>query len=554
VFTLAKDSSLNDLLIRPPVITSVGDMMIGQPLDQVFNNGRDSTGCRNGGGNFCAVTGKKVIRTAFQTGTTLGPPQPGQIAAAVVPGGPNPVSFAPHPNPPALIFPPLCLQPFIGGQEPTSIFTATPPPAGLGFSNLLVPGSPLGDPLNGNPPTGILARFQNAFFEGPDLASNPNVTACLDHQYRQQIGHFLYMIDRSRREIVVLNSNRMTVLDRIPLPDPTDLAMGPQLDFLAVSNQNADSVSFIDIDPRSSSFHKVVKTTLVGRGPRGVAWDPGNEDILVCNEQENTVSVLSALSFNVRNVVKAHLNRPFDLVITQRQAGFGFLRNVYFGWILNRNGDLTMYESGPSGTNGWGFDDAVGVAPFRLDNPKKLLVNFNNLGGAVWVAHENPINPDGTPTGVQGGAITRVEVTSAVFGILPLTGFNFFINPNFRDMTVTPVVSIGPDQLTGIPVDMAQDDLNNLGAFPNLFTQYSVGSPILINGKSYVKPAGGTAQAAKAPDFLFAAVPNSSEGPGVVDVIAMSAGFTRFDTDAYQTGVQSIPAPGAIILSDYWRQ
>jgi hypothetical protein len=58
--------------------------------------------------------------------------------------------------------------------------------------------------------------------------------------------------------------------------------------------------------------------------------------------------VISAFTFNVRKTVQSHLNLPFDVVITQRQAGFGFLRNVYFAWILNRNGDLTIFESGPN--------------------------------------------------------------------------------------------------------------------------------------------------------------------------------------------------------------
>src|SRR6185369_11990429 len=98
----------------------------------------------------------------------------------------------------------------------------------------------------------------------------------------------------ARREIVVLNSNRMTVIDRIPTQDPTTLAMSPNLNLLAVVNQTANLVSFIDIDPHSSTFHQVVQETSVGERPRGIAWEPGNEDILVCNENESTLSVISA--------------------------------------------------------------------------------------------------------------------------------------------------------------------------------------------------------------------------------------------------------------------
>ena len=200
VFSLTRDSSLQDLLLRPPLITSVGEMALGQSLDLVFHNGKDSTGCRFAGGSFCAINGKKVVATAFQTNQTLGPPQGNQLAAATVPGGANPVSYAPHPNPPPLRFPPLCLQPFIGGEEPTSKFTIDPPPPagkGLGFTNLLVPGNAMR--RFDQPPTGILAQFQNSYFEGPDRPIETTSGNCLDYQYRQQIGHFMYMIDRARR-------------------------------------------------------------------------------------------------------------------------------------------------------------------------------------------------------------------------------------------------------------------------------------------------------------------------------------------------------------------
>jgi len=550
-FTLAVDSSMNDLLVRPPIITSVGEMAVGQSLVIVFHNGRDSTGCRFGGGNFCAVNGKKVIQTAFQTGQTLGPPQGNQTPAALVPGGANPVSFAPHPNPPPLIFPPLCLQPFIGGQEPTSIYTVTPiPNGGLGLDNLLVPGVPIRS--QNVAPTGIPAQFQNAYFEGPDRPSLPNTGQCFQYQYRQQIGHFLYMLDRARREVVVFNSNRMTVLDRIPVADPTDITMGPQLDYIAVSNQNADTVTFIDINPTSATFHQVVKITPVARGPRGIAWDPGNEDIIVCCEEDSALSVISAFTFNVRKTIQSNLNSPFDLVISQRQFGFGFQRGVYFAYILNRNGDMTLFESGPSGVNGWGYDNTIGVAPFTFANPKKIALNFSYIAGSVWVVHENPLASDGTPTGVIGGAVTRVDIDSATTGALPLTGFQFFANPAFRDMSLVVRSSIGPDQLTGVPVDVAFDEMNNLGATSNQFTQFSVGSPLLINGKSHMKPQGATIVSAVYPDYMFVAIPNSTQGPGVLDVISLASGFTRFDTDGYLPGVQSIPCPGARHLATYY--
>jgi hypothetical protein len=65
VFTLTRDSNLSDRLIEMPAIGAVGDMAIGQPLDLVFHDGLDSTGCQGGGGNLCAVSGLKQIDAYF---------------------------------------------------------------------------------------------------------------------------------------------------------------------------------------------------------------------------------------------------------------------------------------------------------------------------------------------------------------------------------------------------------------------------------------------------------------------------------------------------------
>lgn len=562
-FTLTRDSSLNTLLLRSPQITSAGDLMVGNSLDLVFNNAKESSGCKSGGGNVCAITGKKVIQQAYPTNFQnsylvpfTDPTAGAQFAANTVQGGANPINWSPHPNPPALIFPPLCVQPYIGGQEPTSYHTVELILlGGLQFTNLLKPGDPFGDPASGIPRSGLVAQLQNSWFQGPDIPIKP-LAACFTHSVRQQIGHFLYLTDRARREIVVLNSNRMTVVDRIPVSDPTDLAMSPNLDFLAVSNQKSNLVQFIDIDPNSSNFHNVVKSTPVGAGPRGIAWDPGNEDILVCNEADNSVSVISAFTFDVRKTVKSQLSQPFDVVITQRQGNFGFLRNVYFAWILNRNGDLAVFESGPNGINGWGFDDVIGVAPMTFEQPKKIYVDFRNLGGGCWVVHEGQLDFDGNPTGKTGGAISNVIIASTTFGQLPLTSINQ-ANPQFRDLSFKVQVSVGSDQLTGIPVDVASDDLINFGGLQNFFgfnNTFSAGIPTQMNGKSYVRAVNLLPLGSKRPNYLLAAVPNSQEGPGVIDVINIQAGGLRFDTDPHLAGVQSIPAAGVSAVIDYWRQ
>ncbi|MFT5051616.1 MAG: hypothetical protein ACI8QZ_003035 [Chlamydiales bacterium] len=556
VFTLSKDSSLNDLLVRPPTVTSVGDMMLGHALDSVFNNA-DAT-CQAEGGNACSNTGEKLVSPSTVTQNTQAPTSFAQFSNITLPGVENLVAWAPHPNPPAIIFPPLCVTPFLGVQEPSSVrnqadnlFGQT----GVGaIDNALVPGDPFGTPGT-EAPRGLLTPEQNMFFVGPDFGVAPG-QSCFNYAIRQQVGQFLYVVDRQGGEIVVLNSNRMTVVDRIQTPDPTSLAMGPNVDILAVSNQLANVVSFINIDPNSSDFHRVIQTTVVGTAPRGLAWDPGNEDLLVCNEGSNNLSIISAASLQVRRTVGSQLNRPFEVAITQRHAGWGTFRNVYYAYIINRTGTLAVFESGPNGVNGWGFDDVVGnVQGIQFRNPKAIQAGPNRLVASVWVAHEGPIDPVSNQPGPAGeGAISNVIIESFISGQLAL-GNNQ--TPGVRDMQFGVFVSIGEDRLSGIPVDIGFDNQRSFSALQNVTTSFSAGAPVALNGKSLVRgePTGLGIINTHEARYLFAAIPNNIGGSGVVDVVDISAaGTPRVDTDIFTPGVQSVAAPNANFVVDYWRQ
>jgi hypothetical protein len=539
IFSLTKDASLDDRLLRDAV-QAVGDMALGHSLDAVLNAGVPF-GC---GASLCASTGLKLFAPVLGGPNTLAPAAPGETPLVSVTGGENPISWSPHPNPPPIVLPPLCGSPRILGQEPTSVQTA--------FVNLLAPGTnPLGDPAVCFPPTSLLSPEQNTFFQGPGLPQT-GITSCPTFAFRQQLGHFLYVADPVANELVVVNSNRMTVLDRIALPDPTELATSPDLNFLAVTNRDADSVSFVDVDPASATFHKVVKTVAVGDGPSGIAWDSGDEDVLVCNEVGGTVSVIDAATLDVRKTLTGFLTQPFAVVTTPRQAGFGLDREVYYAWILNRDGTLTLFESGPAGTGGWGYDDCIGVAPFVFAEPRALQPDPRELDGAVWIAHEGPLDPaTGAPSGVPGAALARVSLVATVHAKQPLVPGS---QPNLRDLGFLLDHVLDGSVLTGVAADLAFDDLRNFGSLPNVPTPYSAGRPLAMNGKGLVKHVPGVGfENANEPRYLFLAVPSSSEGPGVVDVIDLETS-TRVDTDAVTAGTQSIPAPGAAVLMDYFRQ
>lgn len=542
VFTLARDSQLASLHARAALVAP-GDAMLGAPLDLVASNAPAPFGCDQGGGSLCAADALQRAELEVTPEGVLVPAGSGGTPVFVAIGAGNPISFAPHPNPPPIQGPPTCVSPAIRAIEPTSIETV----ARVGLANLLVPGDPFGVPQQGIPPTGLLARVQNAYFDGPGRPQ-PLIHQCPVYQVRQQVGHFLYVIDRAAHAVVAFHSNTMEELARIALPDPTELAMGPKLNLLAVSNRAADSVSFVDIVPGSPTFHQIVATTSVGDGPSGIAWQPDDEDVLVCNELDSSVSILSAQTLGVRRVVSRGLSAPFAIAVTPRQMGFGLQRAVYFAWILDRAGKLSLFESGPNTVNGWGYDEIVGRARPTFRNPRAMQPDHRDLRGGVWIAHEGQLDQDGAPTGLVGGAVTNVVLSSLLLGPQPL---NLFQPPNLRGLRFDVVRSIGSDQLTGVPTDVAFDDLKNLGALP----QPANGGPdVVVNGKNLVRRVGLATWATNDPGWMFVPVLDPATGRGRgVDVIALATG-TRVDVDAWTPGVQSIGARGAALAIDYFRQ
>ena len=548
VFTLTKDASLDDLLLRGAQVGAVGDMMLGHPLDLVFNNGKDINGCTVGGGSFCAITGKEVVRVTGQGPNSVKPAGPGEPEIHTVVSGGNPISWAPHPNPPPLITPPLCASPLIGGQEPTSSYSRTAAPIGLGLLNLLVPGDPFGQPGAGVPPSGLLSLEQNGFFTGPDRATLPSSTFCLEYQTRQQIGHFLYVVDRASDDLVIVNSNTFEVLQRIPLSDPHELAMGPNLDLLAITERSANTVAFVDVDPRSATFHQVVQRTTVGQSPTGIAWDSGNEDIVVCNEGSGDVAILSAATREVRKVVGGSLDRPFAVAITPRQEDFGSLRNVYYAYVLDRSGRVSLFESGPGGPSGWGYDDFIGRTPAVFTNATAIQPDPQRLESGVWITHRNQLTPGLEHTDLRGGAVSNLVLDAGVLGMLPISS----PQPQMRNLTFRIAASIGSDVLSGIPRDLAFDDQRNLGVLRNHTSAFSHGTPAEINGKALVRElAPGNVVNTNEATYLFVSVPRTDGG--VVDVIDLAT-LTLQDTNAHRPGVQSIPAAGALLVMDYFRQ
>ncbi len=525
--TLTKTSTLSALLLDKNIVSQVGDIQIGQPLDKLFNN-------ENINSNVSRTN--QVNPITISTQNAWG----------------NSITVAPHPNPPKLLIPPPNPAYGIFGEEPTmttstdfagqipGMNTIVHPPAGP------CPRSPInrltkGDPLTSDPAKfGIFGGYYNGVFVGPipPPGSPQPPTPFCPYTARQQIGHFLYVLDRGKKQILVVNSNRFTVLETIKLSDPFSMAIAPNLKRLAVSNFSSGTVSFIDIDPSSLTFHQVVTEVNVGRGPTGIAWQPEGEDVLVLNSLDDSMTIIGGGDLKVRKTILRGINKPIEVAVTPRQGQFGWQTGIYFAYILNGDGTVAVFESGPDGINGVGFDNVIGTpeeAKFR--NATTLQPDILSANSAIWVAH----------TDTSGfGVVSHLELTASPVGPLPInaTGGGFILPPTFRQRVWTVSGTLGgakntTNRLSGNdPVDLALDDVYNLGALPDLQSTFISNLTYADHsGKGMMKVGGAPASR---PRYLLVALGDV----GKVDVIELDTGQI----------LARIAVPGVTSLCNYWRQ
>ena len=513
VFTLAQDSTLRDQLMTSEQVGTVLDMMLGHPLDISFNNFE----CLSGGQNLCASA-------AFQ----LHPLNAFNTAG-------NSISHAPHPNPPRLRLAPSCFSPLIQAEEPTF---GDANRDGAVATNLLVPGDPFGT-LGGAGPSGLLtdSLIYEGFY-GPAPASQ----SCPTFTIRQQIGHFLYVLDSANDRILVVNSNRMTILDSIPVADPSDLAIAPDMNTLAVSNKSTDTVTFIDTNPASQTFHQVVKTIAlvdvendrVGRGPGEIVWQPEGEDVLVVCEASQSLALISGGSLEVRKIIPG-VSRPRLLAVSDRDTGVGFNTGLYYAYIIAEDGQISVFESGPDGLQGIGFDDIIGKPTIEgqngLPGASAVCMNPSSAGRiAVFVAYVKN----------GKGAVAELWLANAPNGPRPINlPVSTLPDPNFRSKEFGILNDFVDVFSSASIVDLAVDDMNNVGGQADPLS-VNLGGTVLHSSKSLLRPVPGGQTPVSFPRFLFAANAN-----GLVDVVELSTG---------RAFVPPIRVPGASVLCHWWRQ
>ncbi len=524
VLTLAQDTNGSTRLLRDPIVSDVTDIHIGAPLDLIYNN-------------------ENVNRNASRSN------QINELLGLVQSG--NTITQPPIPNPPRLVFPPPNPNRAIFGEEPAvksslgppgALVTAGPPACTAVGLNQLLRGNPFSSVQN---EIGVYGTTFMGVFVGPQPppASPPPPPPFCAFTSRQQVGHFLYVLDPDNRQVLVVNSNRFTVLDTIPMSDPVSIAISPNMTRMAVSNFASSSVTFVDIDPTSVNFHQIVAETRLPSGPTGIAWQPDGEDIIVVSTQASQLSIISALDFTAKRTLGGFLNGPLDVVVTERYTATGNTSGVYYAYILNSNGTVAIFESGPDGVNGIGFNDVIGVVTnVSFPRAKKMLYDFNTTFGGVLIGHTDQ-------TGL--GQVSRLNLTSTPNGQLQLNPASggFILPPTYRQKEWTVVQRIGGtpspgsfvDQMSGNSIiDLANDDLLNQGADqgqPSQFFTAGQQTPYFHSGKHTLKSG---LQAACQPRLLFVALSDV----GNVDVFELDTG----------TRIATISVPGVRVVSNYWRQ
>jgi len=287
----------------------------------------------------------------------------------------------------------------------------------------------------------------------------------------------------------------------------------------------------------------VVGETKVGEGPAGLAWQPQGEDLLVANSVSDSVAIISGTTLQTRKTVSSLVNAPFEVAVTSRQTTFGFLTGVYFGYALNKDGTVAVFESGPDGVNGIGFDDMIGTASSIFRNARTMQPDVLSQSSAVWVCHQDD-------NGL--GQISHLELLDSPTGAIPITPMSggIILPPTFRQRQWGVNSKIGgsdpttpkKDKLSGnSPADLAFDDITNLGSFPGVVS-LQVSNLVYAphSSKDLSRNSGGTIIPAATPRFLFVANPDV----GKVDVFELDSGVLK----------RSIDLPGASVLCNYWRQ
>jgi hypothetical protein len=207
--------------------------------------------------------------------------------------------------------------------------------------------------------------------------------------------------------------------------------------------------------------------------------------------------------------------------MTLRQTGVGFGTGTYHALVLNGDGTVAVFESGP------GLDDVIGLVsapPLRL--ARAIQPDLSRLHSACWVTHQDAAGL---------GQVSRIEQTTNSDGDLVWTVTARYGGTN----PTTPV----RDRFSGNSLtDVALDEIRNNGAVPEVRSAHVPGLTYAVHsGKGQLRwTIDNRLVAAHVPRFLIVAAADT----GKVDVVELATGAK----------IAALDVPGVATLAHYWRQ
>jgi len=307
-----------------------------------------------------------------------------------------------------------------------------------------------------------------------------------------------------------------------------------------------------------------LKRTPVGSGPRAVACNPDREDVFVLNHAGNTISILDQASGVVRKTLTAGvIDRPCDMAVGMREypGAPAFQSGTYHGYVANFGGDnVLVYESGPDGLAGIGFDDLI--AAVTSDPPTPSGQTFHTMRRPRGITFDPDARLDGFNRSIgcyvaheddQGVAlVSRITYTQDF-----LPGVNVFdttlLDPLASADKVFEVTAQYVSSLSGPAFDVALPDYNR-----QRFEQEDYGSD------AYLVNAGATSMSRPLvqPNWKFPLADLLPSGVGPrwePDRLYLSVGGAqpRIEVFDLMTGqrLHSVTTPSAVgVLTGYFGQ
>lgn len=180
----------------------------------------------------------------------------------------------------------------------------------------------------------------------------------VDPRFHPVTGHsWYYVVDRGNRAVHVLATRICRVIHTwTRLPDPAGLARSPDGSTLWVANADAGTVSALALgdDPAGTlGVADAMKAADrpdrwtdidVGRGPEGIAHEPGGRWLLAANRLDDTVSVIDAPARKVAQTLPVG-DEPVEIAVTKEDPELGA-----FAFVANRGGNsvTVLWRRGPA--------------------------------------------------------------------------------------------------------------------------------------------------------------------------------------------------------------